>query len=144
MERNLIHVKYVQSLSAEVQSWFSIKESILRKNPSNDMNMGKPLVRAQSLIYIRELQWRETLYMWSVCRVFQPKYSPDSASKNPYWGETLQMSWMWESFSQSSNLLRHRKKHAGEKNSIHVVRESKHLLRNFSLREKAHGYTPSI
>ena len=105
VERNLIHVKCVQRLSAEVQSWFSIEKSILGKNPLNVMNVGKPLVRAQYL----------TLYMWSVCRVFQPKYSPDSASKNPYWGETLQMSWMWKSFSQSSNLFRHRKKHAGEK-----------------------------
>ena len=40
VERNIIHVKCVQSLSAKVQSWFSIKESILRRNPSNVMNVG--------------------------------------------------------------------------------------------------------
>ena len=56
---NIIRVKCVQSLSAKVQSWFSIEESILGRNPSNVM--------------------------------------------------------MWKSFSMSSNLFRHRKKHAGEK-----------------------------
>lgn len=38
----------------------SIEKSMLGKNPLNVMNVGKPLVRAQSL----------TLYTWSVCRVF--------------------------------------------------------------------------
>ena len=108
----LPRVSHLEEPVNKIESLKEDRETVLEKNNTSVMNVGKSLVRAQPLIYIRGSTVERNLIhvtcVQSLSAEVQSWFNIEESTlgRNPSNGKA---------FSQSSNLFRHRKKHAGEK-----------------------------